>query len=236
MRAARRDAWISIRASRPSTSAVGRELAPPAGGRAVAPPGTGSAGRGRRPRGGIALIEDEVDDLQHRGNRAARSARRGVSKSIRPFAIAFLHADDALGDRRLARQEARAHLVRSPDRRPRCSVSASAASAESKGSQAVKMRHHAVRRSHEVHRPLRSIDRLDRFGPGRRNVAVQLPAISSCLRSRTLSRRRASMGPTSGGGHQPGAGIGRERRSWAIRKWRRRARPAPVPRHGRHRA
>ena len=105
MRARRRDAWISISATRPCDLRLLRhEL-----GQDAAEPQRLLAQRGPHPvvAGGrrVALVEDEVDDLEHRRQPAgaivpARDLERHARLGQGP-----LGAHDALGDRRLRHQE-----------------------------------------------------------------------------------------------------------------------------------
>ena len=106
-----RDAWISISAARPWTSgSFGTSPARMRPSRSASSHNAGripSSPRGRR----VAFVEDEVDDLQHRGEsdlalRAFRHLQGGPRLGERP-----LGPDDALGDRGFRDQEGARDLL-----------------------------------------------------------------------------------------------------------------------------
>ena len=75
--ACRREAWISMRAMRPCTSAFGGQQAGQDAAQAL-----GFLAEGRAhpvfPRWRVALVEDQVDDLQHRSQAADQFRPRGT--------------------------------------------------------------------------------------------------------------------------------------------------------------
>ena len=112
-RAAVREACSSISATRPCTSgSLRREFGQHAAQaqRLVAQRRAHPVlARGRR----VALVEDQVDDLQHRGQPLApASSPRGTSKGTLGLAERALGAHDALRDRRLGHQVGAGDLVR----------------------------------------------------------------------------------------------------------------------------
>ena len=111
VRAPKREAWISISATRPCTSGssrreLGEDAAEAQRLLAELRPHPVVAG-GRR----VALVEDEVDDLQHRGEALGKL---GAARHLEGDALLgqrALGADDALGDRRLGDEEGARDLV-----------------------------------------------------------------------------------------------------------------------------
>ena len=103
---ATRDAWISISATRPCTSGssrrqLGEDAAEAQRVLAQRRPHPVVAGGGR-----VALVEDQVDDLEHRGQARARARRRaGTSNGTSRLGERALGAHDALRDRRLRDEE-----------------------------------------------------------------------------------------------------------------------------------
>ena len=133
-RARVRDAWISISATRPCTSgSLGREL-----GQDAAEPQRVLAERRPHPvvagGGRVALVEDEVDDLEH-GRRAARRARLRPAPRTAPAPRRAC----AWRARSAGRRSARARGTRGRSRRV---VSAA--------EQAQRQRHARLRRQHRV--------------------------------------------------------------------------------------
>ena len=136
-------------------------------------------------RGRVALVEDEVDDLEDR-RRAARAARRrrGTSKRTRGLGERALGAHDALGDGGLGRRGRRARsppVVSPPSSR---SVSATRASVGSTGWQAMKTR--PSRSS-----PIVVVER-GRRGPGPAARRARASRRAACVLARRASARRRS--------------------------------------------
>jgi hypothetical protein len=152
-------------------------------------------------RGGIAFVEDEVDDLQHRGEPrrafgAARHLEAESGLSDRP-----LRADDALGDRRLARQESAGDLVRRQ----------AADDAQRERRAGVGRKHGVAGREDEAQQLVAEIvvhGRFDRLGRAVEPVA-QLPRDLLMLALAHLVAADRIDGAAFGGCRQPSAGIGR---------------------------
>ena len=117
VRAPRRDAWISMSATSPCTSA-----SPAASSARMRPRRSASSqSAGSHPvvAGGrrIALVEDEVDDLEHRGQaRGELGAARNLERHVR-LGERALRSDDALRDRRLGDEECARNLFGGQARR-----------------------------------------------------------------------------------------------------------------------
>ena len=218
-----REAWISISASRPQTSAsrgasVGQHAAQAQRVLAQRRPHPVVAG-GRR----VALVEDQVDDLEHR-RQARRAARRRAAPRTAPasasvrLARTIRCATVASGTRNA---RAISGVVSPPSSR---SVSATRASVESTGWQQVKI----------------SRSRSSPIVVGARRRGAARPAIEEAdLRVLALQALRPADEvdrAVLGGGHQPGARVVRDARLAATARARRRARPARGPRRGRRRA
>ena len=224
--------------ARPGSPSARRGRAPPARrararrgcGRAAARPRTARAhpvvAGGRR----VALVEDQVDDLEHRRQpRGELGAARHLERHAAPRRACAWRARCAARSSAPATRNARAisSVVRPPSRR---SVSATRASVDSTGWQAVK-----IRRSRSS--PIVVVERR------RRDPASAPPAAprarvpsSSCLRSSSLLAAQLVDRAVLGGGHQPGAGVVAARPTRATARARRPARPARAPRPARRRA
>ena len=116
-RALERDAWISISATRPWTSGSRRsELGQdtPQTQRILAERGPHPVVTGGRR---VALVEDEVDDLEHRRQAGGKLGPAGDLEGNLLFGERPLGPDDPLGDRRLRRRGTPARSPRSSDRR-----------------------------------------------------------------------------------------------------------------------
>ena len=179
-------------------------------------------------RGRIAFIENEVDDLEHRGQprRPFGAARHLEGQS--GLCDRLLRADDTLRDRGLARQEGAGDLVRRQ----------AADHLEGERRAGVGRQHGVAGREDEAQQLVAEIivhGRFDRLG---RAVArlVQRPRDLLVLALAHLVAPEGVDGAAFGDGHQPGARIGRDAGLRPFGRGRRPARPAPAPRQGRHSA
>ena len=202
----RRDAWISISATRPCTS--GSRGASPARMRPRRSASSHSAGphpvvaRGRR----VALVEDRGRRPRApTPRRAPSSAPRGTSNGTRASASVRLARTMRWAMVGSGTRNARAisSVVRPPSRR---SVSATRASVDSTGWQVVKIRPQQVVADLVVERPRRGPASARACAPRARAPS------SSCLRSSVAPRRSWSIAAVLGGGHQPGARVVRDAR------------------------
>ena len=152
-------------------------------------------------RGGVAFVEDEIDDLQHRGQprRPFGAARHLEAQS--GFRDRLLRAHDALGDRRLARQERARDLVRRQ----------AADDAQRERGAGVGRKNGMAGREDEAQQLVAKIvvhRRFDRFG----RVAGRAIQLARDLLVLALAHPVATDGVDGaafGGRHQPRAGIGR---------------------------
>ena len=174
--------------------------------------------------GRVALVEDEVDHLQHRGEPLrqlrARAAPR-TARASRPACAwrARCAAPPSAPGTRKAR--AISSVVRPPSSR---SVSATRASVASTGWQAMNI-------SRSRSSPMSSSSAASRSGAAVSCRGLELAADLLVLAlDAACARRSAVDGATLGGGHQPGARVVRHARSRATARARPPARPAPAPR------
>jgi hypothetical protein len=216
VRAGRRDAWISISASRPKTS--GSSDATPARMR----PRRWRLGAQRRADqvlaggGGIALVEDQVDDLQHRGEPLLPLLAARQLEAQAGLAERALGADDALGDGRFAGEEGARDLV-GGEPADQASVSAARASADNTGWQAMKMRLRSSSPTSSSMAASMSSTPVSRYAS---EVAADLIVLA---REHAVAAGGVD-GAALGRGHQPGTGVVRDARISAIRTTRSRRR------------
>ena len=202
-RAPERDAWISISATRPCTSgSVGSEL-----GEDAPEPQRLLAQRRSHPvvAGGrrVALVEDEVDDLEHRGQPRGSSSPRGTSNGTRASARVRLARTIRWATVGSGTRKARAisSVVSPPSRR---SVSATRASVDSTGWQAMKM-------SRSRSSPTSSSSSASRSGRPWRSAGLELARqlARACARAAAAPAEQVDRAVLRGG-HQPGARVVRD--------------------------
>ena len=205
-RAAARDAWISISATRPWTSGslrseLGQDAAEPQRVLAERRPHPVVAG-GRR----VALVEDEVDDLEHRRQAGGELGPARDLEGDARLGEGALGPDDALGDRSArGTRKARAisSVVRPPSRR---SVSATRASVRQDRMAGGEHEAQADRRRRRRRARRRDPARPSPAGPRARDRAPRACARAACLRRKLVDRAMLR------GGHEPGARIVRDAR------------------------
>ncbi len=177
----------------------------------------------------VAFVEDEIDDLEHRREALGKLGPAGHLERNALLGQRPLGPHDALGNGRLRRPGTRARSPRSSGRRCRRSVSATRASVASTGWQAVK-----TRRSRSS--PMSSSRARIEVRRRSFSIGLDLAAELLVLALDQLPAAKPVDGAMLRSGHEPGARPVRDARLRPLLERGRRARPAPVPRQGRHRA
>ena len=203
-RAAKRDAWISISATRPCTS--GSSGASPARMRPSRSASSQSCGphpvvaRGRR----VALVEHEVDHLEHRREpRGALGAARDLERNAR-LGQRALGADDALRDGRLRHQKRARDLVGGQ----------AAEQAQRQRDPRLGREHRMARGEHQPQQIVADVvvDRLVDVLQRRFLLGLELAAELFVLALRELAAAQPVDRAVLGGGHQPRARLVRNAR------------------------
>ena len=227
-RALERDAWISISATRPCTSgSCGNELGQDAAEtqRILAERGPHPVVAGRRR---VALVEDEVDDFEHRRETGGKLGPAGDLEGDVLLGEGPLGPDDALGDRRLRDEERTRDLLRRQ----------AAEQAERQRNARLGGENRMAGREHEAQEVVAHViveGRVEiRHGQLllRLELATELlvlalePLVSAQEIDRAMLR----------GGHEPGARVVRDARLGPLLERGDETRPARAPRQDRRRA
>jgi hypothetical protein len=195
-RALAREAWISIRATRPWTSGsdeLGQHAAEAQ--RVLTERGPHPVVAGRRR---VALVEDEVDDLEHRGQARGEIVPAGDLVGDPRLGERALRPDDPLGDGRLGDEE------RARDLRGRQASEQAQGERDSSlgGEDRVTGREH----EEEVVAHVVVEGGLER-GHGRRSLRLELAAELLVLALEPLAAAQPVDRPILRGGHEPGPGV-----------------------------